>query len=569
MSQVKPLVVVPGGFKQVAATDQVAMDGGLVTVTETGAAAAKALPDALAGKFDKAGGAIGGPVSMASSLVVSGYMMAPLKGRQVGSLDLTVKQDGGFAFGTSVTAAKGWPVDAAYSQLIQVGDATDPNYFSFQICGGSIFDNDNFFVRKTQNNTNTPWRTLLHDGNVAKVANKAINFRQKKFNIVDYGAVDNGDPSAVTTAANSQALYGALYDIAQQPNAGTLVLPNGRFVLNNAVERYDLPHGIDVEGTGNSELFFNSVAQGGNGLGLGVTGGADGRIKVRGLRVLGRNFGSNQGGTLVALYGGGQDGGVSIDTLYINCDSTCLPVNHLLIKNPASSGNIRGINITGGGGAYGGTGGTTGISVYSDRLATDVSFHDVYMYAVGTGFSATMGQTQSQYTLEGVAFTACVLVGVQKGLVTNSGWYQAPGYSWKGGHINAQQYCFLLNRMAHFAIDGVNAQLDISNSPQAILFGQGCVGIHVTNNRFAMVDQLGSGKAFPDVSGVLADGNSTVWTVTGNHFANFTPGSNCVVGQSGASVIRAFANLKFASGSTGGGMLAGSVIDLGGNSIAS
>jgi hypothetical protein len=51
MAQRKPLFALPGGYQQLAATDQIAFDAGLTTVTPTGGAPAS-LPDVLAGASD-------------------------------------------------------------------------------------------------------------------------------------------------------------------------------------------------------------------------------------------------------------------------------------------------------------------------------------------------------------------------------------------------------------------------------------------------------------------------------------------------------------------------------------
>lgn len=543
MDPVKPLISIAGGFRQLAPADLVAMNGALISIAETGASTAKALPDALAGKFDKAGGAIGGSVS------VAGSVSAAQAGDTVSVLEDTSAPSNSFRqkfiySSKNVNGGNDWlfrqvrPSDGAIQDFVLPGAAPG-----------------------------TLWTTGSFDGADGPGSGKKINFRKKQFNVVDYGADPSG--AAGSAAATLAAFKGALADIKAQPFGASLVIPSGAFNFGASMEDYALPHGLDVEGSANSWLLFNGLASGANGLGLGVTAGADGRLRVRGLRVIGRNFGSNNAGSLVSLYGSGEGGGVSVNSLWINCDPTCLPVNHLLIKNPASSGNIRGIQILGGGGAFGASGNTTGVAVYSDRLATDVSFHDVYMQAVGTGFRATMAQTQGQYTLEGVAFRDCVLVGVQTGLNAVSGWYAAPGYSWEGGHINAQLYCFRLDNVSYFAIRNANAQLDYNNNPQAIVYGTSCPAIHIAGNRFQIVDQLGTGATKPNIAGVVAGGGSMMWSVTDNIFGGFTPGSSCVVGQNGSSAIFARGNKKFASGSTSGGMLAGTVTDDGGNLIVS
>lgn len=50
MAVLKPLALVPGGQKQIASTDQIAVDAGAMTVTETGSGTSRALPDLFADK---------------------------------------------------------------------------------------------------------------------------------------------------------------------------------------------------------------------------------------------------------------------------------------------------------------------------------------------------------------------------------------------------------------------------------------------------------------------------------------------------------------------------------------
>lgn len=144
---------------------------------------------------------------------MTGALIAPVQPRSVGSLDLTAKQDGGFIVGASVTAAKGWPVDAAFSHLLSAGSINDPNNFSLQLCGGSIYDNDDFYIRKTTNG-NTPWRKLLHSGSVKIVTPGA------------YGTVGDG-------ATDDKAALQALIDSV--PDGTTLLFLSGRYRLSNSL----------------------------------------------------------------------------------------------------------------------------------------------------------------------------------------------------------------------------------------------------------------------------------------------------------------------------------------------
>lgn len=412
-------------------------------------------------------------------------------------------------------------------------------------------------------------------------ASKAINFREKKFNIADYGAIAN-DSSNTAKSTNNNAIYVAFNDIRAQPRGGTLVIPNDTFYVNQT-QGGDFPTGVHVEGSGrNSELFFDNSASA-TGLTLYAnTVAADAaspryKMYLGNLMITARNCPNMNvaNGRMVAVRGTGTAGSLKVECVNIDCDTTSLASEYMTVINPCES-IVRDVTIEGNQAAYGTSG--TGLYVYADREAPDAKIDNVFVVRVGTGFRTLHGNgngpppaAKPNYTFEGVTFSDCCAVGVQTGLNMYSGFYKAPGYAWRGGHVNAQTYCFYLNRMAHFKIDGCNAQIDYNNNPGCVVYGLDTVGIQVANNNFGLVNQLGeNGKRdangnlipVPNVAGVVAGGSSVGWNVTGNYFGEFTSASAIVWNQNGGAAIRAGHNLKYGNGGT---LLAGAVTDLGGN----
>lgn len=381
-----------------------------------------------------------------------------------------------------------------------------------------------------------------------------INFRQKKFVITDYGAIAQSTTAATT---NSTAFNLAVAAVQAQAGAGTIVVPNDRFFFNATLGNAPFPHGVDVEGSGaNSEVYFNNLNSG-PGLAL-YAADNTGRIGLRNLRVIGRNGTGLSGQALVIVQGGGGLQSVSIDTLNIDCDSTCLLSTYLRLYNPNYS-HIQNVCIDGQQGAYGSTG--VGVDIKGLVQSTDVKLDAVAINRIGTAFNVTMSQTTGQYGIEGVTFRDCIVVGSQIGLAMTGGWYSAPGHGWRGGHMNVQQYGFALKKTSQFSVDSTLIYMDINGSPQAFYYAENGIDLHVNLSKFCTVDQLNTGKATPNIPGVSVGPGVGGMSVIGNHFSGFTTAAPAVSNTSGSSGIRAGMNFKPA----GGTILTANVTDLGGN----
>lgn len=72
----------------------------------------------------------------------------------------------GFYQTSTGTKAEGWPDDTNdWMHLISQTHANESNYFALQL-SGRFFDNDHFYIRKTNGYGLQPWRELYHSGNL-------------------------------------------------------------------------------------------------------------------------------------------------------------------------------------------------------------------------------------------------------------------------------------------------------------------------------------------------------------------------------------------------------------------
>lgn len=80
--------------------------------------------------------------------------------------DITQRTDSGYFQGQFGNKATGWPEDTnSWQHLISSTHDNAGNYYAMQMAG-SFFDNDHFFVRKTNGNGAAGWRELFHTGNL-------------------------------------------------------------------------------------------------------------------------------------------------------------------------------------------------------------------------------------------------------------------------------------------------------------------------------------------------------------------------------------------------------------------
>jgi hypothetical protein len=371
---------------------------------------------------------------------------------------------------------------------------------------------------------------------------KAVNARAGLYNVVDYGAVAN-QRDATTMAANVAAFQAAFTDI-QAAGGGTIVIPPGNFCLNAQVGgSFTCDVGI-VGTTQHSGLLFADMPDT-NGLVLHAPA-----VRFSNLRVYTDNAPNIGQGSLVDLETTGEFRGVVVHDVMLQGSPTGRPGNFLNIVN-AAAGHISGVTIEGGANeAYGSQ--STGIAISANTLATDIDIHNAKIFRVYAGVTVVAGNIPNVPTFEGISFTDCNLVGVQVGVSISSGWYPAPGLGWKGGHVNAQKYCFDLYNYAQFSVSDAVLYMDSGNNPQAHIYCNGCWSIGVKDCYFGYIDDTNSG-ARPSVTGV-ALANTTDVQIIGNEFSfGLVPASNAIWNQTNTAGVRAAFNMRTGATSNGFG----------------
>lgn len=375
------------------------------------------------------------------------------------------------------------------------------------------------------------------------------NNRKKIFNVIDYGVVQY-DPNYASQ--NVSAMNAAISDAAAI-GGGTIVIPNGDIFLNDRVGGDYTSAGLAFEGTGtNARLVF----QGGmtNGLYINANG-----VKVQGLRFLVQASPNiNQGSVLYVRNANALPNGIILRDLDFAGTSDARPGNFLAAVNPQES-LIANVSIDSNSGEPFGTQ-SNGIYVLGDRICTDFSVRDCKVLRVNTAFAVRGGDsTNGQQTVEGISFTDNVTFGVQTGLYMTAG-YQAPGHSWKGGHINAELYCVNLNSWAQFKISDALLYLNQSNpNAQGFILATNCTQIQAHNNHLIHVAETGP-SAGTQCFGVAFAGSTSYSLAAFNDMAGAPPGSACVYNANNSTTNRSFGNSK-----TGGGaVVVGNITELGG-----
>ena len=628
MDPVKPLVSIAGGFRQLTAADLVAMNGALISITETGASTAKALPDALAGKLNTngtirqatGGGEVhpwevthGSPSAIAylfsneNSIglydTVKGtiwsynytdtgnFYVCGQKVWHAGNFNPATKFDktGGPVAGT-VTAGDSTQSSPVGIILAEAGvSGNNSRFAALNIGSGWQIGQDpsrsgvkDFFLYSVAANTSpflvsaatgildfklqpTLNGNQLWSGADPLTPSKAINFRSKTFNIADYGSAP-GASDATSAAANLNALNQATADLKASPSGtGTILIPNATHYLQNQYVTYFAQGGSLIGAGHNSALFFN-----GSNDPYGVVFHQDtnanyySRLYLANLQIYARNCPNLGQGRLLSMRGTGVSGGLNAESLWVNGDTSAIPSAYIAIIN-GGTGQFKNLIIEGNQGAYGTSG--TGYFISSDVLSTDLSMIACNVNRVGIAYQligGSAGNANLGYTLEGVNFIQCIAVGVQQGVLATCPNYRCPLFYWLGGHINAQSYAFNLSGLGTVRIEAAQPQLDYNNNPQALVYATNVSSMRVAGNQFIMVDQLNSGKAPPVVPCVVLGSGCDNWQVVDNTMVNFQPTAPGVWNQNNAAT-NLYVGGNIKPGKGSNPLVAGTYTDMGYN----
>ena len=612
MDPVKPLVSIAGGFRQLTAADLVAMNGALISITETGASTAKTLPDALAGKLNY-NGTILQDASQGETHPF--HLQRDTSGRTTyfygnsNAVGLYDTKYGGVLNWTDSDRAnlygpngRLWcagnltPLDLNTGGL-SLGVAMFQNGYSGSTLSGFSSEGGGLQVRAPTSDGKSAAAMMFHRPGVyatwlgfdtdnalkfggwsegsnvyniwsdknPQISSRAINFRSKTFNIADYGTAP-GASDATSAAANLNALNQATAALKGSPSGtGTILIPNETHYLQNQYVTY-FRNGASLIGAGhNSALFLNNSNDP-----YGVVFHQDtnanyySRLYVANLQIYARNCPNLGQGRLLSIRGTGISGGLNAESLWINGDTSAIPSAYMAIIN-GGTGQFKNIIIEGNQGSYGTSG--TGYFISSDVLSTDLNMIACNVNRVGVAYQCiggSAGNGNLAYTLEGVNFIQCIAVGVQQGVLATCPNYRCPLFYWIGGHINAQAYAFNLNGLGTIRIEAAQPQLDYNNSPQALIYATNVSSMRIAGNQFVMVDQLNSGKAPPVVSCIVAGSGCDNWQIVDNTMVNFQPSAPGVWNQNNAATnLYVGGNIKPGKGSNP--LVLGNYTDMGYN----
>lgn len=373
----------------------------------------------------------------------------------------------------------------------------------------------------------------------------------------DYGLDSNASPQT-----NLDALNTALTALKGSGKGGEIIIPPHVYnVASPWVIDLDPGHGITIRGISpESTLAFTGSGENG------MTVDAD-FIHLEGFRIVTSampNVGQGSACYLRNSSGlGGSFQNIIVEEMRFEGRTDARPANFLAVNSPAHS-RIRDVSICG---FYNESFPHDSIGVYcfgevapNGGACGDWSIESVTVLGVGTAFKVVSGDGTGRATIEGTSFTDCVAVGVQIGLDMQGLGYLAPGHSWKGGHINAQQCCANFKSYSQFTISDALLYLDAGGAAkQGFVLFDGCAQMSAHNNRMVHLAQTGDTQQ--NVFGIAFANGTTGSRADDNDGLGFPGGSAVIFNQSGGN------NRAGGNGRSGPGLnLAGSgLIDLGGN----
>lgn len=385
------------------------------------------------------------------------------------------------------------------------------------------------------------------------------NVTDRFVNPRDYGADNNAAPS--TNVAAFRAAINDLYALG----GGTLYISGGDFTLDDTISFDNSNLGIRIVGADKeSRLVFAGGMQ--NGL---IANGRS--VTLEGFTAIAAACPAMSQGSLVYVRNGAQLGSefenIAINDLRLEGRPGTNPMNFLALQNPAFM-RLKGVGITAFENESYGSKGNNGLFIFGDvdtiagSAVGDFSCHGVNVYGVENGIRVVGGAgANGQQTVEGCSFTDCVIQGARYGLYMSASGYQAPGHSWKGGHVNCDGAAIKLVSWAQFKVSDALFYLNANSARKEGHFRlTDCTEIFGHHNHCMHFGTTGPDNG-AGISGFAMDGNTTLCRADDNDFLGFAAGSAAIYNAGSGGGNRARGN-----GKQGGGLiLAGNVTDLGAN----
>lgn len=125
--------------------------------------------------------------------------------------DISVRVPEGWWQTNSASKSQGWPDNSgSWTHLLSAtyNQESGQGYWAMQMAGG-FFDNDHFYVRKTNTNGLAPWRELIHTGNVRTIGRAAAN------PLYLYGFVGDGNSHPISGVTSFNGIDTTGYSLGQ------------------------------------------------------------------------------------------------------------------------------------------------------------------------------------------------------------------------------------------------------------------------------------------------------------------------------------------------------------------
>ncbi|MEE9481842.1 hypothetical protein [Methylobacterium ajmalii] len=125
--------------------------------------------------------------------------------------DISYRVPEGWWQTNNAAKSRGWPDNSgSWTHLISAtyNQESGPGYWAMQMAGG-FFDNDHFYVRKTNTNGLAPWRELIHTGNLRTIGRAAAN------PLYAYGFVGDGNSRPISSITSFNGIDTTGYSLGQ------------------------------------------------------------------------------------------------------------------------------------------------------------------------------------------------------------------------------------------------------------------------------------------------------------------------------------------------------------------
>ncbi|NTJ46925.1 hypothetical protein G6K93_07855 [Agrobacterium rhizogenes] len=411
--------------------------------------------------------------------------------------------------------------------------------------------------------------SALNDGSVtvAKLGSDVFTYLNANYlrltskteaSIAEFGALPGN-----TAAQNKTAIQNALDSMAAKTSGGSLWVPETTYNCDGGLIFATANANKSIELRGNKQASLINFVSGTYGIraDLGI-----GAYIQDGINITVTN--APTGFDRAVWVESNIEAGIDVRNSCIMRQGTTPAISCLYVER-STFGNFENLKLKAGADTTYPSGGTGIYMVGDDNIGVDNSCDRVRVYQSGIGFDMDLSAGTGK--LEGTRFNDCSVVGASIGLrvSASSGDTRPPIWQWKGGHINASQYCMFFRRAAQVDVEGAALYAEQSSAIAMIHIELSAMG-QIRNNQLVHVNQLNGTPI--DITGInvdsgaesfnildnqlIATGSSTMVAVRsgannsyirGNRFRKKTPGNGQVLLNCGSNTTNGGGNFQYAA----------------------